>query len=489
MLTVNPNWRRAVKPKSNVAIIASQYVNWSGGSILPFQVRFLNEAFAQDRNGKWRYSRVALNTPRQNGKTKLLTALIIYAMYVMHASILVTAHEMSVAHKIYEDVFDTISHSEELNMELKADGGKFASGAGKEYIRLSTGGTVSFRSRRNPSAGMGGTYDIVIFDEAQELKADYEGMITKTLKTKPNALVVYTGTPFLPNSIGDTFNVLLDTADEQDSVYAVRYGIDDETADLTDRSLWALTNPLYPAVIDDSAFLNDLAVARQNGAAGLLDMRIQDLGLWWKDKIPPAIPAELWQASTLDIANDPNTNVIAITSDPMSGILAMSVASMTAETVDGTEHYPKWRYITGEIISERSSNESWKWIGEAVKGMPRHTAIILDAGALNKPLMEYIPGSMDVVQLNNQEFLASQQGFMDALNSGLFKHPNSPDLTDEVRNAQKRASGDLWKFDAIRQTHDDGRPATVTGLKGLAEAVWYRNVNKPQEKIRRTVYA
>ena len=111
------------------------------------------------------------------------------------------------------------------------------------------------------------------------------------------------------------------------------------------------------------------------------------------------------------------------------------------------------------------------WIGEAVKGIPRHTVIILDAGALNKPLMEYIPGSMDVVQLNNQEFLASQQGFMDALNDGLFKHPNSPDLTDEVRNAQKRPSGDLWKFDAIRQTHDDGRPATVTGLKGLAEAL------------------
>lgn len=481
MLTVNPNWRREVKPKSPVAKIAATYLYWGGGSILPWQTHFLNEAYAQDRKGKWKYRVVALNTPRQNGKTKLLTSLIIYSMYVLHVNILVTAHDLRVIHKIYEDVFDTIGRNE----ELVAERSKYASGAGKEYIAITSGGSVSFASRKNPSAGMGGTYDVVIFDEAQELKSDYESMISKTLKTKPNALLVYTGTPFLPNSIGDTFNLLLDNANERDDVYAVRYGIEDEMADIEDEKLWALTNPLYPDVIGRENFMNDVAIARQGGAQGVLDMRIQDLGLWWKDKIPPAISAELWSAATLDIANDPNTNVVSITNDPMSGIIAMSVASMSAEVVEGTTTHDKWEYITGEIISERSTRESWDWVGETIEGMPRNTVVILDAGALNDPIIEQLPPSVNLVKLNNQEFLASQQGFMDLLNSGTFKHPNSPDLLAEVRNAQKRQSGDLWKFSEIRQSKDDGTPMTVAGLKGLAEAAWWRSVRPAKESRKR----
>lgn len=466
---LNPKWRNPVKPKSDVAKFAEAYIDWGDGSILPSQVHFFNEAYATKRNGLWKYNRVAENAPRQNAKTKKQTPAILYFMYVKHLDVFVSAHEISAVHKIFDDVYSTIVKNPELNAEL----GRYASSYGKEYIELTTGGSVTFRSRKNSQAGMGGTYSVVIFDEAQELKAEYDSMVTKTLKTKKNRLIIYLGTPFLPTSTGDVFKSILDGAEDDPSMFAVRYGTDDENADVHDKKLWALTNPLYPDVIPDASFESDIATANQNGAEGLRDFRIQNLGLWWKDKVPPAIPMDLWNAASKDVPNDPMTNVCAIVFDPACGRIALSLASCSAEMVDGTVSHSKGEYIVGEIIGERSQNTSWKWISETVGSMPRDTTIILDAGGLNKPIEKMLPMSMEIVKLTGPEFLSSQQGFYDLLENGRFKHTNQPDLMSEVRNSQKVQSGDQWKFASIDKSK------SISGLKALAEAAWYRAVNEP----------
>lgn len=468
---LNPKWRNPVKPRSGVARFAADYVDWGGGSILPSQVHFFNNAFSQKRNGLWKYSRVADNGPRQNGKTKKQTPLILYCMYVMHFDVFVCAHEISAAHKVFDDVYSTITRIPELKNEL----GKYASTNGKEYIELTTGGSVIFRSRKNSQAGMGGTYSVVIFDEAQELKAEYNSMVTKTLRTKRNQLTVYLGTPFLPTSTGDVFNSIMDGAEDDPDIYAVRYGIDDESADIYDKKLWMLTNPLYPDVISEASFKSDIAIANQNGDEGRRDFRIQNLGLWWKDKVPPAIPMDVWNAAAKDVPNDPGTNVCAIVFDPSCGRIALSLASCSAEMQEGTESHKKGEYITGEILGERPQNESWQWLGETVGSMPRDTTVVLDAGGLNKPIERMLPQNLDVVKLTGPEFLSSQQGFYDLIENGRFKHTNQPDLMSEVRNAQKIQSGDQWKFANIDKSK------SIAGLKALAEAAWYRSVNEPVE--------
>ena len=94
MLETNPNWRTPVKPRSDVAVFASEYMDWGGhgNHILPFQVHFLNDAFKRNKDGTWKYKRVAMNAPRQNGKTKILTAIILYYLYVLGLNVMVTAH-------------------------------------------------------------------------------------------------------------------------------------------------------------------------------------------------------------------------------------------------------------------------------------------------------------------------------------------------------------------------------------------------------------
>lgn len=475
---LNPHWRNPVKPKSDVAKFAAEYVDWGGGEILPSQVHFFNEAYAMKRDGRWKYTSVADNGPRQNSKTKKITALILYALFVLHMEIFVCAHEMDAVHKIWEDVYQNILNHPELKAEL----GKYASTNGKEFISITTGGSVRFRSRKSSQAGMGGTYDLVVFDEAQELKADYNSMVTRVLRTRKNLLKVYLGTPFLPSSTGDVFNAIMDGAEDDPNVYAVRYGIDDENADIEDESLWKLTNPLYPDVISKQAFLEEVATANQTGEEGKRDFRIQSLGLWWKDKVPPAIPSGIWNAATMDVPNDPNTNVCAVVFDPACGRLALSLASYSAETRIGTENYENRQFITGEILGERSQNESWDWVVETIEGMPRNTPIILDAGGLNRPLENILPPSMPVVKLTGPEFLASQQGFYDLIQKGKFKHTNQPDLMAEVRNSQKIQSGDQWKFANTDKTK------SISGLKALAEAAWYRSVNEPQDNTPQTIY-
>ncbi len=480
MLVTNPNWRRKVKPTSDVALLASEYMNWGKGHhILPFQVAFLNNAFQRKKDGTWLYKRVALNAPRQNGKTKILTSIVLYYLFVLGLNVLVTAHEQIAANKILEDVWDAIDSSDELRAEVS----NHCTTMGREQIKLKSGAFVKFRSRRNANAGMGGTFDLVIFDEAQELKSEYEAMVTKTLKTRPMSLIVYTGTPFLPSSTGDTFNVFLDNAEHDDMAYAVRYGIDDDAADIEDEELWALTNPLYPDVIPREAFLTDVAIAKQGGAEGMMDMRIQDLGLWWADSIPPAIPTDLWDSAYDNIQHDRDTLVYALTFDPINSILALSVAANTEEVTVGCEHHDKWESVIGEIVDERSTTESWQWIADELSTKPRKTTLILDAGGLNNPIRDILPRGLNIVQLSGSEFLASQQGFLDLLNEGRFKHTNNPQLTSEVQNSQKVSSGQdsQWKFAPIRKNE------TTAGLKGVSIAAWYRSVNKPRRRHPREV--
>lgn len=473
MLTTNPNWRKAEEPKSGVAQVAATYVNWGPGEhILPFQTRFLNEAFERKKDGTWKYRRVAMNAPRQNGKTKLLTALIIYVLYVLGGQILVTAHEQAAADKIMQDVSDSIDKHPEL-LALVA---KRRTTAGKAQIRLSTGADVQFRSRKGKTSGMGGTFDLVIFDEAQELSSTYEGMISKALKTRRNALIVYTGTPFLPDSKGDSFNILLNGAEDDDGLYALRYGIDDDTCDITDETLWAATNPLYPGIIPRESFLTDIAIARQSGEAGIMDFRIQNLGLWFEQTIPPVIPADLWSKSMLDLPHDRDTLVYAITYDPLSSMIALSVAAYSEKATIGGKDYAEHAHIVGEIVDERTSAGDWTWIPTMLKTAPRKTTVVLDAGGLSNPIREMLPKGLNIIQLSGPEFLATQQGFVDLLNNGTFKHPDNPQLISETSNATKANSGDMWKFVPIRKGE------TISGLKALSEAVWYRGVNKPQPK-------
>ena len=472
MLLVNPKeWRKPTTAISSVAKIGKAYMDW-GGPMLPSQLHFLNEAYAQTGDGKWKYDTIALNAPRQNAKTKQLTAPIITLSVLYGKSIFVTAHEVEAINKIFTDVISTLKRTPELENEIDR-----YSAVGKK-ISLKNGATIAFRSRRSNGAGMGQTADVVIFDEAQELRATYEGMITKTLKTRPNSLVIYSGTPYLPDSQGDVFHEILKTAQDHDNVFAVRYGVDDDTADVEDPELWELTNPLYPDVIDSEAFKRDLRVARQVGDLGIMDFRIQDLGLWWENKVPPAIPAELWESAYRNVNHDVASLTYALVYDPKASVLALSVAAFNGD--DG--QFPPDSIVTGEIVDERSSVESWTWITTALKGAPRDSVLILDAAGLNNPMREVLPRGLNVIQLSGTEFLASQQGFMNMLNQGTFKHPNNPTLNSEVANAMQAKSGEQWKFDNI------SKGVTVAGLKGVAEAAWYRSVNLIQKKEENIVY-
>lgn len=484
VLELNPSWRNKVKPSSLVAKFADYYVDWGGGHMLPSQTQFLNRAYSKRRNGDWVYKTIADNEPRQNGKSKKLEAPILTKLYAYNEDIFYTAHELDMVQNMFQIIWNDIQRNPTLASRVKNHSGT----SGKEFITLTTGGTIRFRCRKNGLSGMGGTKDTVIFDEAQELTAEYESMVNKVLRTKPNAQIIYCGTPFLPASGGDTFNLLLERAKEDDTVFAVRYGVDDENCDVEDKALWKLTNPLYPDVINDSSFTDDLALARQSGEEGLRDFRIQDLGLWWKDKIPPAIPVALWESSTIpDMPTDSHTNVVAIVNDPTTSTIGMSIAAYNAKVEDGKNEVEAHQYVIGDIKAERSGMDNWSWIAEAIDNLSRDTIVLTDLGGLDKPITDMLNDSLSqrpsIVKFNGPEFLASQQGFLDLLQSGKFKNLGNPSLNDEVHNAQKSQSGNGWKFTPIRPEH------TLVGLKALTMATWYRSVTQVKERVPVVVYS
>ena len=256
---------------------------------------------AYDADGQWVHRRNGASVPRQAGKSVDGIVWATFASALLGYAVLWTDHNYSTTCEMlrrFQRIFgrkpgDTWG-IRDFNRLVR----RFNSKTAQEAFELSNGGILAF-STRTKSAALGYSFDIVFYDEAQELTGEQMQAIIPTTSSGPhrNTQDVYLGTPTRAGSRATKFRELRDEAvgdSPGDDISWFEWGVD-EVGDVYDESRWYLVNPsLGPGRADINAIRKGI---RSLGKTDELAAAQEYLGYWLPGaKADAAIPEEAWEA-------------------------------------------------------------------------------------------------------------------------------------------------------------------------------------------------
>ena len=159
-----------------------------GYELVPWQEQLAHDIGAVDASGKWVHPRVGISIPRQQGKSVDLIVWVAVMAALAGYKVLWTEHNYSTTMEMVDrfrkifgrrpgDTSEGIPRWRKLLVEV-------CSQTGQEWMRFSSGGVIQF-STRTKSSRLGFSFDIVIYDEAQELTGIHTQVINPTTTGTP----------------------------------------------------------------------------------------------------------------------------------------------------------------------------------------------------------------------------------------------------------------------------------------------------------------
>lgn len=270
----------------------------------PWQKHVLNAWLALDENGNYISTSAGISCPRQNGKTALLCAFILFQMLVNGAKVLFCCHQMKTGKKTFQfltDIFENREHP-----EIREAVRNIRRGAGEEQITLNNGGSVDFIARTRQGARGFSGISVLIHDEAQEVTDTMASAVTATLSASATGQrqVIYAGTPVYAGCSGETFrnfrNAMLAVKERgaQSKNCWHEWGViaeDITEIDAGNRDLWARVNPS----LRENGRLSYEFTQTEYETLSNFAFCVERLGFWMKPKETAgeiAIAPQLWDS-------------------------------------------------------------------------------------------------------------------------------------------------------------------------------------------------
>lgn len=196
--------------------LVGMYERW-GAKFYPCQARELELFAARDEDGRYASKTISISKPRQNGKSFGARKYSL-AMAAAGKVVLYSAHNGDTVRKMFKFIKDEIEANPKLMARIKPRDGIYKA-KGSEGIYFANGGMIEFQTRTD-SGTRGGTYDVIIIDEAQELTYDQLDAIKPTTLASDSGdpQMIYIGTPPGPKCRGDVFR------DQHDNAHAGNNG-------------------------------------------------------------------------------------------------------------------------------------------------------------------------------------------------------------------------------------------------------------------------
>ncbi len=415
---------------------AAELTGAYGFTLDEWQRLVLDAWLGRDYADRYTATSCGVSVPRQNGKNAVLEARELYGIAVNGERILHTAHRVDTARKSFIRLVRFFN--EAVNPDLAPLVDAVRKTNGQESISLTNGGVIEFSSRVNGGA-RGSTYDVVVFDEAQELTDDQMESIMSTMSAAPsgNRQLIYTGTPPSPVSPGTVFRRVRSSAlDGSDRRLAWHEWSVEAVGDVSDRSRWYETNPALGKRLDEEFTATECATLSEEGFAR------ERLG-WWADRshgLDPAIDAGAWDACRrpADDAPAPDEGVTAygVKFGPDGRSYALSVAVRRPGE-------PTWVECVdyGPV-----ANGGVRGIAEWVLARKSRCAVcVLDGRSntadLEKRLMDGGMPRRAVVVCSPDDVCGATSMLANAVDEGRVAHAGQPDLDESAKAAQKRCIG------------------------------------------------
>jgi hypothetical protein len=429
-------------------------------NLFPWQQNVIHDWLKRTDDDKFAASRCGLSVPRQNGKNEVISVRELYGLCVIGEKILHTAHRVDTAYDAFLRLvafFENPDYPElqEMVVQIRRTNGQ-------EGITLTNGARIKFSSRVNGS-GRGSTYDMIVFDEAQELtKTQLEGIMS-AMAAAPlgNRQMFFTGTPPSPESPGDVFKKVRNTSIDGSNKHSCWYEWSVENiGDVTDRDRWYATNPSLGLLITEDFVEDEMSTMDADGFAR------ERLDWWTTEKSANAVfKLADWNKITCQPSEAPAPTTdekiaFGVKFSPDGASYALSAAVKRPEgpvffeciqsglCINGVGSIAKW-------LVERKNKCSMC----AIDGRMNTTT-------LAQKLIEGGFPKKGIKILNTKEISAASEMFCDAVSEEAVLHASSPTLDESALSAIKRPIGKdgAWGF-------GDGN-VSCTPLESVAIAYW-----------------
>ena len=300
--------------------VAEMFAEDGGATFYPSQLYELELMLSRNEDGSPAASTIGISKPRQNGKSYSARFYAVYMAVFEHRDVLYSAHHSSTTKKMFMalcDLFESPERFPDFANDIKSV--SHARGYEGFYFKdwrdedgnIHKGGCIEFATRTN-SGARGGTFSVIVIDEAQELTADQQEGMLPTVSASSDAQdaelmpqQIYIGTPPGPTCNGTVFRQMHDSAhaSADPSIWWLEWGIetDDIIGTITSREkaieLAYQTNPAMGYRIAEKTIENEFDTMRLDGFAR------ERLG-WWTPVVESredyAIPKEAWDACKSD---------------------------------------------------------------------------------------------------------------------------------------------------------------------------------------------
>lgn len=287
-----------------------------GATFYPSQEYELGLMLARNADGSPAALTIGISKPRQNGKSYAARYYAVYMSDFEHRNVLYSAHHSTTTNKMFKALCALFENPERYP-EFAADVKHISHVRGYEGIyfkpwidskgRVQDGGCIEFTTRTN-SGARGGTYSVIVIDEAQELTSDQQEAMLPVISAASDlsdfAMMpqqIYIGTPPGPACRGTIFKRMHDQAHSTDrgNTWWLEWSVESKNivAELQDTNKvieYAYeTNPAMGYRIAESTIWNEFENMSPDGFAR------ERLG-WWSPiierRVDCAIPVAVWDA-------------------------------------------------------------------------------------------------------------------------------------------------------------------------------------------------
>lgn len=430
------------------------------GDPLPWQPHLLDAMLARDERDRYVLRSIGISVPRQNGKSWVVRARCFYGA-LNGEKILYTCQHGDTSDQMFQELAQAFE--DESNPELHYLLLAVRRTNGQQAIKLRNGGLIRFTTRTD-SLARGKTYDVLIYDEAQELTEKQQAASLPAISAgaKHNPQTIYLGTPPNPDNIGTVFLSLNEAVHSGKSKMGwIEWGAT-EIGDVNDEARWYEFNPSMGILLDHAAVKGEAEQMQPDVFAR------ERLG-WWSPvggKGIYALISKKWR--DCEVASAPREGKLAFgvkfSHDSLHAAVSWALADRDGPSY--VELYDVMGSSGGTVaISDmllRNRDEIACVCIDGKSGADALRRRMLDGGF---PKTALVMGTPAIVQ-------AASSMLSDEVNAGTLSHIASPALDDSATGSLKRDVGrDGWGF-------ADGPNSMAAPIESASLALWAARTTK-----------
>ena len=432
----------------------------------PWQRLILNDWLAIDDSGKLLNSLCVLPVPRQNGKTGVCDPRETWGLVRRGEQILHTAQEFQTAKKAFDRLrkkFGTEKNDPYARYpELNALVDRYTISSNQMVLDLKNGGHIEFRTRgSNSDMGRGGTFDLVVIDEAQSYTDAQDAALSPLNSAAPSGSpqTILMGTVPDPRNMhkGEKFTFIRNSLhDDPYKGACIHEWAINEVGDVNDVSRWYETNPSLGFQLLEPALLKDVRTMAPDTFAR------EHLG-WWPEtvKSTSAINEADWNACKVDNPRKDGLVVYAVKFSPDGSRGALAAC-----------YKPKDGVPFVYVVESRSMASGMSWfVDNLTQRKDKAAQIVIDgqgnAQTLNDRLLENGVPHQAIIRPKTGDVIAACASLVNAVQERQVTHYGQPGLDDSATKTRKRRIGTRggWGFESTDE-------ADATLIESACLAYW-----------------